>query len=199
MNKVVSIFRKLARLLSIILLLVLAGLQFVTLIRGLDGGSVMGTISSLTINLLLVLLYATPAILLLVKKDTEAKVTFSFLLGYLFITAVLNLLGYGELIRDGVDALYVIYGIIGFSLGLAYGFVLICFLLEKVFGLKLMKIGFLVLIISLALIFVLIILDIIVAIKADYTFTGYLAMFARNIIVPLVMIFGLMLLDESHE
>lgn len=198
MNKLVSIFQKLARLLSIILLLVLAGLQFVTLIRNLDAGSFMGTISNLTINLLLVLLYGAPAILLLVKKDKEALITLSFLMGYLFISAVINLLQYGELIRDGVDALYVIYGIVAFSLGLAYGFVLICFLLEKVFGLKLMKIGFLVLIFSLALIFIMIILDIIIAIKADYTFTGYLQMFARNIVIPLVMVFGLMLLDD-HE
>ena len=158
----------------------------------------MGAITGITVHLLLTLLYAAPAILLLVKKDKEALITLSFLMGYLFISAVLNLLSYGELIRDGVDALYVIYGIVAFTLGLAYAFVLICFLLEKVFGLKLMKLGFIVLVFSLALLLVLLILQVIMAIKND-SFDWFLNNFQYGIIVPLVMIFGLMLLDDNGK
>ena len=197
MDKLVSIFKKVARLLTIILLLVLAAFELVALV-GSFGDGFMGAITGITMHLLLTLLYAAPAILLLVKKDKEALITLSFLMGYLFITAVVNLIAHGELIRDGVDALYVIYGIVGFSLGLAYAFVLICFLLEKVFGLKLMKLGFIVLVFSLALLFVLLILQVIMAIKND-SFDWFLNNFQVGIIVPLVMIFGLMLLDDNGK
>ncbi len=198
MDKLVSTFKKIARLLSIILLLVLAVLQLIQLINALSaGGSFMGVVSSITIDLLLVLLFATPAILLLLKKDTEAKIALSFLLGYLFISAVINLVSYGVLIDGNAPALRVIYAVISFILGLAYGFVLICFLLEKIFKLKLMKLGFLVLVFSLALIALLIIFEIVVAIDEGWTFAGYLNNFAYDIVIPLVMVFGLMLLDED--
>ena len=197
MEKLISVFKKIARLLTVILLLVLAALQLVALIDDLsNGGPFMGVLSSITINLLLVLLYATPAILLLLKKDNEARVALSFILGYLFIRTVIDLIGFGVLINQNAEALVVIYSIVSFILGLAYGFVLICFLLEKIFKIKLMKLGFLVLVASLVLIFILIILEIVLAIDAGWTFTMYLQNFSANIIIPLVMLFGLMLLEE---
>lgn len=197
MDKLIDIFKKIARLLVIILLLVLAGIQLIALIDDLsNGGPFMGILSSITINLLLVLLYATPAVLLLLKKDSEAKIALSFLLGYLFITAVIDLIGFGVLINQNAPALTVIYSVVSFILGLAYGFVLICFLLEKLFKIKLMKLGFLVLVASLVLIFILIILEIVLAIDQGWTFTMYLQNFSANIIIPLVMLFGLMLLEE---
>ena len=197
MDKLVSVFRKIARLLTIILLLVLAAFELVALV-GSFGDGFMGAITGITVHLLLTLLYAAPAILLLVKKDKEALITLSFLMGYLFITAVVNLIAHGELINGDYPALTVIYGIVAFSLGLAYAFVLICFLLEKVFGLKLMKLGFIVLVFSLALLFVLLILQVIMAIKND-SFDWFLNNFQYGIIVPLVMIFGLMLLDDNGK
>ena len=197
MEKLISVFKKIARLLTVILLLVLAALQLVALIDDLsNGGPFMGVLSSITINLLLVLLYATPAILLLLKKDNEARVALSFILGYLFIRTVIDLIGFGVLINQNAEALVVIYSIVSFILGLAYGFVLICFLLEKIFKIKLMKLGFLVLVASLVLIFILIILEIVLAIDAGWTFPMYLQNFSANIIIPLVMLFGLMLLEE---
>ena len=197
MDKLIDIFKKIARLLVIILLLVLAGIQLIALIDDLsNGGPFMGILSSITIKLLLVLLYATPAVLLLLKKDSEAKIALSFLLGYLFITAVIDLIGFGVLINQNAPALTVIYSVVSFILGLAYGFVLICFLLEKLFKIKLMKLGFLVLVASLVLIFILIILEIVLAIDQGWTFTMYLQNFSANIIIPLVMLFGLMLLEE---
>ena len=200
MDKLVSVFRKIARLLTIILLLVLAALELVALINALSAGdSFMGVIASITTHLLLTLLYGAPAILLLVKKEKEALITLSFLIGYLFLSAVVGLISYGQLIDKNTPALTVIYAIVSFSLGLAYAFVLICFLLEKVFGLKLMKLGFIVLIFSLALIFILFILEIIMAFDRDWTFAMYLREFASVIIIPLVMVFGLMLLDDDGK
>lgn len=200
MDKIVSIFKKVARLVSIILLLVLAVLEFVTLIGDLSGGNTfMGVISSLTVHLLLALLFGAPAILLLVKKDKEALITLSFLLGYLFISCVIRLIGYGEMIDKNAPASIVVYAIASFILGIAYGFVLILFLLEKVFGMKLMKLGFLVLIFGLGLIFILIILEIIMAIDLDLTFVGYLNEFSSAIVIPLVMVFGLMLLEGDNN
>ena len=196
MDKLVSVFKKIARLLTIILLLVLAAFELVALVGSFDGGF-MDAITGITMHLLLTLLYGAPAILFLVKKEKEALITLSFLMGYLFISAVVNLIGRGVLIDADYPALTVIYGIVAFTLGLAYAFVLICFLLEKVFGLKLMKIGFLVLIFSLALLFVLFILQIIMAIKND-SFDWFVSNFQVGIIIPLVMIFGLMLLEGGE-
>ena len=61
-----------------------------------------------------------------------------------------------------------------------------------------MKIGFIVLVFSLALLFVLLILQVIMAIKND-SFDWFLNSFQAGIIVPLVMIFGLMLLDDNGQ
>lgn len=200
MDKLVSVFKKVARLLTIILLLVLAALELVALINALRaGGSFMGIVASLTIHLLLTLLYGAPAILLLVKKDREALITLSFLIGYLFISAVVTLLNRGQLIAQNVPALTIIYAIVNFMLGLAYAFVLICFLLQKVFGLKLMKIGFIVLVFSLVLIFIIFILEIVMAIQNNMTFAGYISEFTSVIVIPLVMVFGLMVLDEDSK
>lgn len=198
MEKLVSVFEKVARLLTIILLLVLAALELVSLINTLRAGdSFMGVLSSITIHTLLTLLYGAPAILLLAKKEREALITLSFLIGYLFISAVVNLIGYGQLIAQNVPALTVVFAVVNFILGLAYAFVLICFLLEKVFGLKLMKLGFIVLVFSLVLIFVIFILELIMAIQNQWTFGGYINNFMSVIMIPLVMVFGLMLLDEN--
>ncbi|MBO7085936.1 MAG: hypothetical protein J6W25_02365 [Bacilli bacterium] len=197
MDKLVSVFRKIARLLTIILLFVLAAFELVALV-GSFGDGFMGAITGITMHLLLTLLYGAPAVLLLVKKDKEALITLSFIIGYLFINAVLTFINYGILIDADLPALTVIYGIVAFSLGLAYAFVLICFLLEKVFGLKLMKIGFIVLIFSLVLLFVLLILQVIMAIKND-SFDWFVNNITIGIIVPLVLIFGLMLLDDNGK
>ena len=197
MDKLVSVFRKIARLLTIILLLVLAAFELVAFVRSFGGGF-MDAITGITMHLLLTLLFGAPAVLLLVKKDREALITLSFLMGYLFISAVVNLIGPGVLIDADLPALKVIYGIVAFTLGLAYAFVLICFLFDKVFGTKLMKIGFIVLVFSLALLFVLLILQVIMAIKND-SFDWFLNNFQAGIIVPLVMIFGLMLLDDNGQ
>ena len=200
MDKLVSIFRKIAWLLTIILLLVLAVLEFISLINALDGNpGFMGAVSSITIHLLLMLLFAAPAILLLVKKDKEAMITLGFLIGYLFITAVTRLIGYGVAIRDNVPAITVIYAVVSFTLGLAYGVVLIFFLLSKVFGLKLMKLSYLILIFGLALIVILIILEIIMAADQNWTFAMYVSEFATAIVIPAAMVFSLMLLEGDEK
>ena len=199
MEKLVSIFKKIAKLVTIILLLVLSVLQFIDFVSAFGSGEpFMSVIAMITQSLLLALLFGAPAILLLVKKEKEAKITLSFLLGYLFLQTVLSLIGHGGLIADGVPALTIIYAIVAFTLGLGYAFVLICFLLEKVFGIKLMKLGFLVLVVGLALVFILLVLQVIMAIKDDWGFGGFLNQFMAAIITPLLMVFGLMLLEGNE-
>lgn len=198
MDKLVSIFKKIAKIATIIILIILSVLEFVALINGLTGNNTfMGVITLITQHLLLALLYGAPAVLLLVNKEKEGKITLSFLLGFLFISAVLNLIGYGPAINSNNKALTVIYAIVSFILGLAYAFVLICFLVDKVFGSKLMKFGFIVLVFSLVLIFILFVLEIVRAATNDWTFGMYLNNLTADIVVPLVMVFGLMLLDEN--
>ena len=197
MDKLVSVFRKIARLLTIILLLVLAAFELVALFGSFNDGF-MGAITGITIHLLLTLLYGAPAVLLLVKKDKEALITLSFIIGYLFISAVITFINQGNLIDADLPALTVIYGIVAFTLGLAYAFVLICFLLEKIFGLKLMKLGFIVLVFSLVLLFILLILQVIMAIKVD-SFDWFVNNITAGIVIPLVLIFGLMLLDDNGQ
>ena len=194
MDKFVSVFKKIARILTIILLLVLAAFELVALV-GSFGDGFMAAIAAITNHTLLTLLFAAPAILFLVKKDKEALITLSFLMGYLFISAVVNLISRGQFINSDYPALTVIISIVSFMLGLAYAFVLICFLLEKVFGLRLMNIGIFVLLGSLILLFILLILDLIAAIKYD-SFDMFLNGFIEMVLVPLVMIFGLILLMD---
>ena len=159
----------------------------------------MGAVSSITVHLLLVLLFAAPAILLLVKKEKEAMITLGFLIGYLFITAVIRLIGYGVAINGDLPAVTVIYATVSFILGLAYGVVLIFFLLSKVFGFNLMKLSFIILIFGLALIVILIILEIVMAADQNWTFGMYVEEFSRAIVIPALMVFSLMLLEGDEK
>ena len=119
MEKLANGMKKVARLIVVICLFVLAAFEIVDLINGL-GGPFTTSVYRLLRTVLLVLLYLVPAILLTVKKDKEGFVTLSFLLGYLVLGGAINFLGNVALINSDNQALVVIKAILMFTIGLLF-------------------------------------------------------------------------------
>ena len=197
MEKLANGMKKVARLIVVICLFILAAFEIVDLINSL-GGPFTTSIYWLLRAILLVLLYLVPAILLTVKKDKEGFVTFSFLLGYLVLGGAINFLGNVALINTDNPALVVIKAILMFIIGILFAIAIICLLLTKGFGLKTMKFGTLLLALSLILVFALVIVELISTIKYDSGFGGFVRSLLIDLIVPLVTVFGLVLIGNEN-
>lgn len=196
MDKLVQSFRKIARLVVVICLFVLAAFEIVALFNAF-GGSFMNSVYEILRTFLLLLLYLVPAILLAVKKDKEGFMTLLFLLGYLVLASAIGFLGFAEGINSANPALLVIKCIILFILGVLFAITICCFLLDKGFGLKTMKFGNLLLVVSLFVMLVGIIIDLIYTIVEGISFGDFLRGLALELIKPCIIVFGFLLVGNE--
>ena len=198
MNKLVESFLKIARIIVVICLFILAAFQIVSLFNGLGNLQFWGSVYSILVTALLLLLYLVPAILLAVKKDKEGLITLSFLLGYLVISNATAIMGGIEVIGSDASALIIIRNIFLFVLGVLFAIAIICLLFDKGFGTKLMKVGNLLLVVSLFVMLIAIIFDLVCTIAYDtITFKAFFQRLAMELITPLIIVFGLMLVGKE--
>ena len=195
MENLVKNFKKAARIVVVICLFVLAAFEIVALISALGGGFFV-SVAQVLKTFLMLLMYLVPAILLAVKKDKEGFVVLSFLLGYLVIAKTLSFLSYGGLINKNLEALDIIRLIIFLVLGVLLALALICVYLNLGFKLNSMKLGNLLLVISLLIVFVCLIFNVVYMIVKDASFKDILNSMLDILITPLIVVFGLMLVTE---
>ena len=196
MDNLVNGFKKIARLIVVICLFVLAALEIIALINEI-GGDFFPSFYNILKTFLLLLMYLVPAILLAVKKDKEGFVVLSFLLGYLVIGNTLGFLAQAALIRDGLEAFPLIRLIVLFVLGVLLAIVLICFYLSKGFKLNTMKLGNVLLVFTFMFILVCTIINIIYFIVEGIEFKVMFMNTLNNLISPLIVVFGLLLVGDS--
>lgn len=195
MENLVKNFKKVARIVVVICLFVLAAFEIVALVSEIGGGFFPSFVRILK-TFLMLLMYLVPAILLAVKKDKEGFVVLSFLLGYLVIAKTLSFLSYGGLINKNLEALDIIRLIIFLVLGVLLALALICVYLNLGFKLNSMKLGNLLLVISLLIVFVCLIFNVVYMIVKDASFKDILNSMLDILITPLIVVFGLMLVTE---
>ena len=195
MENLVKNFKKVARIVVVICLFVLAAFEIVALVSEIGGGFFPSFVRILK-TFLMLLMYLVPAILLAVKKDKEGFVVLSFLLGYLVIAKTLSFLSYGGLINKNLEALDIIRLIIFLVLGVLLALALICVYLNLGFKLNSMKLGNLLLVISLLIVFVCLIFNVVYMIVKDASFKDVLNSMLDILITPLIVVFGLMLVTE---
>ncbi|MBO7078544.1 MAG: hypothetical protein J6W64_01880 [Bacilli bacterium] len=195
MENLVKNFKKVARIVVVICLFVLAAFEIVALVSEIGGGFFPSFVRILK-TFLMLLMYLVPAILLAVKKDKEGFVVLSFLLGYLVIAKTLSFLSYGGLINKNLEALDIIRLIIFLVLGVLLALALICVYLNLGFKLNSMKLGNLLLVISLLIVFVCLIFNVVYMIVKDASFKDILNSMLDVLITPLIVVFGLMLVTE---
>ena len=195
MEKTVNSFKKVARFVVVICLFILAAFQIVALISTL-GGSFFVSLTNVLKTALMLLMYLVPAILLAVKKDKEGFVVLSFLLGYLVIAKALSFLSYGALINKNLEALDIIRLIIFLVLGVLLALSLICFYLSIGFKIKAMKLGNILLVVSLLIVVICLIFNIIYLIIQEASFKDILNSTLDVLITPLIVAFGLLLIGE---
>ena len=193
MQKLAESFKKIARLVVVICLFILAAFEIVALFNAIGNGPFMNSVYQILRTVLLLLLYLVPAILLVVKKDKEGLVVLSFLLGYLVLSSAIGFMGYAGGINSNNDALYVIECIFGFVIGVLFALVICFFLFDKGFGTKLMKLGNLLLVVNLFIMLVLVIFHLIVVLVNGDSFGAYVRGLGFELITPLIIVFGLLL------
>ena len=196
MEKLVKGFLKVARLIVVICLFILAAFEIVALVNAL-GGPFMKSVYQVLRTLLLVLLYLVPAILIVTKKDKQGFVVLAFLLGYLVLSTAIGFLGYAEEINSNNSVLYIIECIFGFILGVLFAISLCFFLFDKGFGTKLMKFGNLLLVLSLFVMLVLIIMHLVVVLVDGLDFGAFLKSLGFELITPCIIVFGLLLIGNE--
>ena len=198
MEKLIQSFKKISRLLVIICLLVYAGFLFIFNIIGIDG-ELFPVLAGLLDMLFVVALFALPAVLLLMKKDNEAKFVFLILAAYWILNLIENFIAQGAGINKYNQAMNVVVDIFELILGLALATVLVLYILTKVFNLKLFKIARLILFVSLACFALVFILKFIDCIIDKDPWTDYLNALVVLLALPLGMISGIFYwLDEEQ-
>ena len=198
MSKTIESFKKVARIIVVICLFVLAAFQIINLINAI--GSTFFTDLVLVLRaVLMMLVYLVPAILLAVKKDKEGFVVLSFLLGYLLLARTISFISMGAgLDIKNLEALDIIRMVIFFILGIFLALVLVCFLLDKGFKLHAMKLGNILLVISMIIILICAVVEVIVYIVNDVSFAVALQDVGTSLLEPLVAIFGLILVSDKQ-
>ena len=148
---------------------------------------------------LMMLVYLVPAILLAVKKDKEGFVVLSFLLGYLLLARTISFISMAAgLDIKNLEALDIIRMVIFFILGIFLALVLVCFLLDKGFKLHAMKLGNILLVISMIIMLICAVVEVIVYIVNDVSFAVALQDVGTSLLEPLVAIFGLILVSDKQ-
>lgn len=197
MQKLVDSFRKIARLIVVICLFVLAAFEIVALFNAIGNGPFMGSVYQILKTILLLLLYLVPAILLVVKKDKEGLIVLSFLLGYLVLASAIGFMGYATGINSNNDALDVIKCIIGFVLGVLFALAICFFLFDKGFGTNLMKFGNVLLVVALLVMLLLVVFNFIVDLVNGDSVGAFFRGLGFEMITPLIIVFGLLLVGNE--
>ncbi|MBO4667229.1 MAG: hypothetical protein J5666_03780 [Bacilli bacterium] len=197
MEKLVNSFCKIARLVVVICLFVLAAFEIVALFNAIGNGPFMTSVYQILRTVLLLLLYLVPAILLITKNDKGGFVVLAFLLGYLVLAGALGFLAYAEGINGNLPALAVVRNIIGFVLGVLFAITICFFLIDKGFGTKLMKLGNFLLVVSLIVMLILIIIHMIYVLVEGLNFGDFVRSLAFELLTPLIIVFGLLLVGNE--
>ena len=198
MSKTIESFKKVARIIVVICLFVLAAFQIINLIN-IIGSTFFADLVLVLRAVLMMLVYLVPAILLAVKKDKEGFVVLSFLLGYLLLARTISFISMAAgLDIKNLEALAIIRMVIFFILGIFFALVLVCFLLDKGFKLHAMKLGNILLVISMIIILICAVVEVIVYIVNDISFAVALQDVGTSLLEPLVAIFGLILVSDKQ-
>ena len=198
MSKTIESFKKVARIIVVICLFVLAAFQIINLIN-IIGSTFFADLVLVLRAILMSLVFLVPAILLAVKKDKEGFVVLSFLLGYLLLSKTISFISMAAgLDIKNLEALDIIRMVIFFILGIFLALVLVCFLLDKGFKLHAMKLGNILLVISMIIILICAVVEVIVYIVNDVSFAVALQDVGTSLLEPLVAIFGLILVSDKQ-
>ena len=198
MSKTIESFKKVARIIVVICLFVLAAFQIINLIN-IIGSTFFADLVLVLRAVLMMLVYLVPAILLAVKKDKEGFVVLSFLLGYLLLARTISFISMAAgLDIKNLEALDIIRMVIFFILGIFLALVLVCFLLDKGFKLHAMKLGNILLVISMIIMLICAVVEVIVYIVNDVSFAVALQDVGTSLLEPLVAIFGLILVSDKQ-
>ena len=198
MSKTIESFKKIARIIVVICLFVLAAFQIINLIN-IIGSTFFADLVLVLRAILMSLVFLVPAILLAVKKDKEGMVVLSFLLGYLLLSKTISFISIAAgLDIKNLEALDIIRMVIFFILGIFLALVLVCFLLDKGFKLHAMKLGNILLVISMIIILICAVVEVIVYIVNDVSFAVALQDVGTSLLEPLVAIFGLILVSDKQ-
>ena len=197
MVKLVNSFCKIARLVVVICLFVLAAFEIVALFNAIGNGPFMTSVYRILRTILLLLLYLVPAILLVTKKDKGGFVVLAFLLGYLVLAGALGFMAYAEGINGNQPALVVVMNIFGFVLGVLFAISICFFLIDKGFGTKLMKLGNFLLVFSLIVMLILIIIHMIYVLVEGLNFGEFVRSLAFELLTPCIIVFGLLLVGNE--
>jgi len=198
MSKTIESFKKGARIIVVICLFVLAAFQIINLIN-IIGSTFFADLVLVLRAILMSLVFLVPAVLLAVKKDKEGFVVLSFLLGYLLLSKTISFISMAAgLDIKNLEALEIIRMVIFFILGIFLALVLVCFLLDKGFKLHAMKLGNILLVISMIIILICAVVEVIVYIVNDVSFAVALQDVGTSLLEPLVAIFGLILVSDKQ-
>ena len=198
MSKTIESFKKVARIIVVICLFVLAAFQIINLIN-IIGSTFFADLVLVLRAILMSLVFLVPAILLAVKKDKEGFVVLSFLLVYLLLSKTISFISMAAgLDIKNLEALDIIRMVIFFILGIFLALVLVCFLLDKGFKLHAMKLGNILLVISMIIILICAVVEVIVYIVNDVSFAVALQDVGTSLLEPLVAIFGLILVSDKQ-
>ena len=186
MEKIYNSIKKISRLVVIIGLLVLAG--FTLIFGALDlSERFFGFVADGLTSLLSVCLYALPAVLLLMKKDEEAKFFMFVLLSIQIVGMVSNYITRGWNIRSGAEAMTIIYALVYFLQGLLLLTCVVFFVLFKAFKINLNKILNLLVTIALGFFAVLFLVSLIAYIVWKSDWTSFFGLFTDLLILPFVI------------
>ena len=190
MDNLINGFKKVARLILIIGLFVAAGFTLVGYLVGLGGGF-FPVVTQLLLMSILVAFYSITAVLLLLKKDKEAKLAFIVVVSYWFIDTMVGLISAGVGIYSDNQAMNVVVDIFELILGLTLLGVLVMVILTKLFGMNFMAIARIILLCSLVLFFLVFVFNMIDNIVDEDGFMAILQSLIFCYVVPAAMIAGL--------
>lgn len=149
-------------------------------------------------TLFLLALYVLPAVLLLLKREEEAKFFLIALLTIWVFQRTVNYLELGTLI-SGNNVTSILYGIFAFIEGLLFATCLVFFILMKLLNLKLDKLLNLMLIIAAGCFFLVFVFELVMFIDNGYGWPSYFNLIAETLVMPYVVISSLVYLNGDTE
>ncbi len=196
MQNIYDSVKKIARPVVMIGLLVVAVLDFI-LGSVNSPGSFMPFVANGFTLLFVLALYAIPAVLLLLKKDNEAKIFLLILVAFWVVQACINYLGLGRLIEDNYGTSLILYGIFAFIEGLLLLTCVVFFVLNKAFGINLNKLLNLFIMIALLFFVLVFVFNLVELITYESGWTGYFNAFIDTLFMPFIITCSLILLSDS--
>ena len=190
MQKIYDLVKKIARPTVMIGLLVVAVLNFI-LGSVNSPGSFMPFVANGFTLLFVLALYAIPAVLLLLKKDEEAKIFLFILVAFWVVQASINYLSSGMLIEDGYGTAVILLGI--------FAFIEVLFVLNKAFGINLNKLLNLFIMIATAFFFLVFVFTLVELITYENGWTSYFNAFIDTLFMPFIIVCSLVLLTDSKN